>query len=124
MVRADAAGNCTATPVDLTAASSYMIVENDFTATGGDGYPNFGSRMVSQEILEEITADYVTANSPLNPVVKAAPNGRINCVDTNGAGPAELPGPDAVAVRGLGSLAPRDARHRSPSTAAGASFLP
>ena len=62
-----------------------MIVQNDFTATGGDGYPNFGSRMVSQEILEEITADYVTANSPLNPSVKAAPNGRINCSDTNGA---------------------------------------
>ena len=55
MVRADAAGNCTATAVDLTAASSYMIVENDFIATGGDGYPNFGSRMVTQEILEEIT---------------------------------------------------------------------
>ena len=67
VVRADAAGNCTATAVDLTAASSYMIVQNDFTATGGDGYPNFGSRMVTQEILEEITADYVTANSPLNP---------------------------------------------------------
>jgi 2',3'-cyclic-nucleotide 2'-phosphodiesterase (5'-nucleotidase family) len=85
VVYADAAGNCTTTAVDLTAASSYLIVENDFTATGGDGYPNFGSRMTTQEILEEITADYVSAHSPINPVVKAAPDGRINCVDTNGA---------------------------------------
>jgi hypothetical protein len=53
--------------------------------------------MTSQEILEEITADYVTANSPLTPVVNAAPNGRINCSDTNGAAlpncPPLLPSP-------------------------------
>ena len=42
--------------------------------------------MTSQDILEELLADYVTANSPVNPVVKAAPNGRINCVDSNGIG--------------------------------------
>ncbi len=30
--------------VDLTAASTYTIAENDFMATGGDGYPNFFSR--------------------------------------------------------------------------------
>ena len=50
-----------------------------------------------QEILEELLADYVTANSPLNPFVNAAPNGRINCDDTNGAAlpncPALTPSP-------------------------------
>ena len=65
VVHADAAGNCTANPVDLSAGASYMVVQNDFTATGGDGYPNVASRMTSQDILEEITADYVTANSPV-----------------------------------------------------------
>jgi 2',3'-cyclic-nucleotide 2'-phosphodiesterase (5'-nucleotidase family) len=84
-VRADATGNCTATPVDLTAASSYEIAENDFMASGGDSYPNFASRMVTQEIMDQVTAEYVTANSPLSPAVRAFPNGRINCADSNGA---------------------------------------
>jgi 2',3'-cyclic-nucleotide 2'-phosphodiesterase (5'-nucleotidase family) len=34
--RTDAAGNCTATPVDLTTGTTYRIVENDFMAGGGD----------------------------------------------------------------------------------------
>ncbi len=84
-VMADAAGNCTATSVDLTAGATYKIAENDFTATGGDGYPNFASRMTTQDIMEQVTADFITANAPLTPVVKAAPNGRINCADSNGA---------------------------------------
>jgi 2',3'-cyclic-nucleotide 2'-phosphodiesterase (5'-nucleotidase family) len=86
VVYAGAAGDCTADPVDLSASAEYLIVQNDFTATGGDGYPNVASRMTTQDILEELLADYVTANSPVNPVVKAAPNGRINCVDSNGIG--------------------------------------
>ena len=84
-VLADAAGNCTATPVDLTAGSTYKIAENDFMATGGDGYPNFGSRMTTQDIMEQVAADYITANSPLSPAVRAFPDGRINCADSNGA---------------------------------------
>ena len=82
---ADAAGNCTATAVDLTAASTYEIAENDFIASGGDGYPNFASRMTTQEIMEQVVATHITANSPLSPVVKAFPSGRINCADGNGA---------------------------------------
>jgi 2',3'-cyclic-nucleotide 2'-phosphodiesterase (5'-nucleotidase family) len=84
-VVADAAANCTATPVDLTAASSYEIAENDFMASGGDGYPNFTSRATSQEIMDQVAADYVTTASPLSPIVRAFPNGRINCADSNGA---------------------------------------
>ena len=78
-------GACTSNPVDLTAASTYTIAENDFMGNGGDGYPNFSSRMTTQEIMEEVVADYVTANSPIAPVVRAAPDGRINCSDSNGA---------------------------------------
>ena len=87
-VLADASGNCTATPVDLTAASTYKIAENDFMANGGDGYPVFTPRVTTQDIMDQVTADYVTAHSPLSPVVKAAPEGRINCTDGNGAGTA------------------------------------
>jgi 2',3'-cyclic-nucleotide 2'-phosphodiesterase (5'-nucleotidase family) len=84
-VLADSAGNCTATPVDLTSASSYKIVENDFMANGGDGYPVFTSRITTQNIMDQDVADYVASHSPLSPFVKAAPDGRINCTDSNGA---------------------------------------
>ena len=96
-VLTDAAGNCTATPVDLTAGTTYKIAENDFMAAGGDGYPNFTSRQVTQDIMDQVAADYVTANSPLSPFVKAYPDGRVNCADSNGATapncPALVPSP-------------------------------
>jgi 2',3'-cyclic-nucleotide 2'-phosphodiesterase (5'-nucleotidase family) len=84
-VVADAAGNCTATPVDMTASTTYRIAENDFMASGGDGYPVFTSRATTQDIMDQVAADYVGAASPLSPVVKAFPDGRINCADSNGA---------------------------------------
>jgi hypothetical protein len=34
--------------------------------------------------MDQVTADYITANSPLSPFVNAAPNGRVNCTDSNG----------------------------------------
>ena len=97
-VRADANGNCTTTALDLTAFASYKIVSNDFTIGGGDGYPNFRSRMTTQAILDQVVADYITAQStPINPFVKAAPDGRINCFDPNpGSGnncPTLVPSP-------------------------------
>ena len=81
----NADGSCTATTINLTSGATYKIAENDFTATGGDGYPNFASRMTTQDIMEQVLADYITANSPLTPVVRAFPSGRINCADTNGS---------------------------------------
>jgi 2',3'-cyclic-nucleotide 2'-phosphodiesterase (5'-nucleotidase family) len=84
-VRTDAAGNCTSTPVDLTSASSYKIAENDFMMNGGDGYPAVSSRATTQEVMDQVLAEYVTANSPISPFVKAFPDGRINCADSNGA---------------------------------------
>jgi 2',3'-cyclic-nucleotide 2'-phosphodiesterase (5'-nucleotidase family) len=85
-VMADAAGNCTGPAINLTAAGGpYKIAENDFMAAAGDGYPNFASRITTQDIMEQVTADYIAAHSPLTPVVKAFPNGRINCADSNGA---------------------------------------
>ncbi len=82
-VRQAADGTCTGAPIDLTAASTYTIAENDFMSTGGDGYPNFFSRATTQNIMDQVLADYVTANSPLNPSIQ----GRIDCVDANpGAG--------------------------------------
>jgi len=80
VVRQAADGTCTGTVVDLTAATSYTLATNDFTAVGGDGYPNFASRVVSDgTTLEQALADYVVAATPLTPVVQ----GRIQCTDSN-----------------------------------------
>lgn len=74
-------GSCTGGAVDLTAASTYTVAENDFMANAGDGYPNFASRMVTREIMDQVLADYVGANAPINPSLQ----GRIVCTDGNGA---------------------------------------
>jgi 2',3'-cyclic-nucleotide 2'-phosphodiesterase (5'-nucleotidase family) len=79
-VRQAADGSCTGAPIDLTAASTYKIAENDFMAAGGDGYPVFTSRATTQDILDQVTADYVAANSPISPAIE----GRIVCT-TSGA---------------------------------------
>ena len=72
-------GTCTGAPVDLTAASTYKIAENDFMASGGDGYQNVFSRATTQNIMDQTLADHVAANSPISPAIQ----GRIKCVDPN-----------------------------------------
>jgi 2',3'-cyclic-nucleotide 2'-phosphodiesterase (5'-nucleotidase family) len=81
-VRQAADGSCTGAPIDLTAGSTYKIAENDFMVAGGDGYPVFSSRATSQGILDQVTADYVAAHSPISPSIQ----GRIVC--TTGGSPA------------------------------------
>ena len=80
-VRQAADGTCTGAPIDLTAASTYEIAENDFMASGGDGYPNFTSRAATQDIMDQVLADHVTANTPISPAIQ----GRIKCFDPNPA---------------------------------------
>jgi len=77
-VRQAADGSCTGAAIDLT-GGTYMIAENDFMSSGGDGYPNFFSRATTQNIMDQVVADYITANSPISPVIQA----RIHCVDAN-----------------------------------------
>ena len=72
-------GTCTGAAIDLTAASTYMIAENDFMAAGGDGYPNFTSRAATQNIMDQVLADYITAQGTISPTIQ----GRIKCVDPN-----------------------------------------
>jgi 2',3'-cyclic-nucleotide 2'-phosphodiesterase (5'-nucleotidase family) len=90
--RQAADGTCTGAAIDLTAAGGpYSILENDFMANGGDGYPNFASRMTTQDIMDQVTANYIAANSPLSPTVQAPLNGRVNCTDSNGAAAPNCP---------------------------------
>jgi 2',3'-cyclic-nucleotide 2'-phosphodiesterase (5'-nucleotidase family) len=73
-------GSCTGAPFDLTAGTTYSIATNDFVASGGDGYPNFASRMVTRNIMANDVVDWVAANSPISPAIQ----GRITCT-TSGA---------------------------------------
>lgn len=74
-VRQAADGSCTGAPVDLTAASTYTLAENDFMASGGDGYPNFTARVTTRDIMDQAVADYIAANTPISPAIQ----GRIMC---------------------------------------------
>jgi 2',3'-cyclic-nucleotide 2'-phosphodiesterase (5'-nucleotidase family) len=84
-VRQAADGTCTGEPVDFTDASIYTIAENDFMATGGDGYPNLYARGTTQNIMDQTLADYISANTPVSPALQ----GRIVCT-TSGATPCPV----------------------------------
>jgi len=79
-VRQAADGTCSGAPVDLTGASTYTIAENDFMANGGDGYPNLYFRSTTQNIMDQVLADYISTNTPVSPAIQ----GRIVCT-TSGA---------------------------------------
>jgi 2',3'-cyclic-nucleotide 2'-phosphodiesterase (5'-nucleotidase family) len=79
-VRQAADGSCTGAPIDLTSASTYKIAENDFMVAGGDGYPVFTSRATTQDIMDQVLADYIIAQGTLSPAIQ----GRIVCT-TSGA---------------------------------------
>ncbi|TDD66898.1 hypothetical protein E1262_20705 [Jiangella aurantiaca] len=80
VVRQAADGSCTGAPVDLTASATYTLAENDFMATGGDGYPNFAARATTREIMDQVVADHLAATTPISPDIQ----GRIVCT-TSGA---------------------------------------
>jgi len=77
-VRQATNGSCTGAAIDLTSGATYTIAENDFMAMGGDFYPNFASRMTTRDIMDQVLADHVAANTPISPAIQ----GRINCVGT------------------------------------------
>jgi 2',3'-cyclic-nucleotide 2'-phosphodiesterase (5'-nucleotidase family) len=80
-VRQAADGSCTGGAIDLTSTSlSYSMAINDFMAYGGDGYPNVASKMTTQNIMDQVLADYITLNTPVSPAIQ----GRIVCT-TSGA---------------------------------------
>src|SRR6266542_574677 len=83
-VRQAADGTCTGPAVNLGASASYTIAENDFMATGGDGYPILSGRATTRDVMDQVVADYVTAQSPISPTIQ----GRINCTTT---GPTACP---------------------------------
>ena len=90
-VRQAANGSCTGPAVDLTAATNYTITENDFMATGGDGYPNVYARGTTQNLFDQILADYIASRPGAQ--ISPALQGRIVCTDANGATAPNCPTP-------------------------------
>jgi 2',3'-cyclic-nucleotide 2'-phosphodiesterase (5'-nucleotidase family) len=85
VVRQAADGSCNGAAVDLSAGSTYTLATNDFTAGGGDEYPLFTPRVTTREILDQLVANYLAANSPVAPAIQ----GRIVC--TGGGCPIVTP---------------------------------
>ncbi len=87
-VRQAADGSCTGPAIDFSAGATYTIAENDYMASGGDGYPNVYIRGTTQNIMDQVLADYITANTPVSPAIQ----GRIECTTTGAtACPVVLP---------------------------------
>jgi 2',3'-cyclic-nucleotide 2'-phosphodiesterase (5'-nucleotidase family) len=87
-VRQAGDGSCTGEAIDLTEAASYSVATNDFMASGGDGYPYVYGRSVTQGIMDQVLADYVSSSGLLSPSIE----GRITCVSSGAAVcPAALP---------------------------------
>jgi 2',3'-cyclic-nucleotide 2'-phosphodiesterase (5'-nucleotidase family) len=88
VVRQAADGSCTGGPVSLSASATYSFATNDFTAGGGDGYPNNRPRITTQDILDQDLADYLAANpGGVSPAIQH----RIHCVDSNPAADPACP---------------------------------
>ena len=91
-VRQAADGTCTGEAIDLTDAATYTLTTNDFTASGGDGYPVLIARANSRDVLAQDIADSIAGQSPLalpgealHPVLQ----GRIVCEGEGCPTPAE-----------------------------------
>lgn len=91
-VRQAADGSCTGEPLDLTEGATYTLATNDFTAAGGDGYPDVSAKATTRDVLDVVVAGYVAGSAPL--AVPGAPldpaiQGRITC--TGDGCPTVLP---------------------------------
>lgn len=84
-------GSCGGPAVDFTTGTTYTIAENDFMVNGGDGYPNFYSRSTSQNIMDQVLADHITALGTFTPTIQ----GRIMCYagGVHNAAPCPVGGP-------------------------------
>jgi 2',3'-cyclic-nucleotide 2'-phosphodiesterase (5'-nucleotidase family) len=81
-VRQSADGTCTDEAIDLSDAAMYTVATNDFTASGGDDYPNILARTDSRDILAAVVSAYVAGESPLSlpgEPLDPAIQGRIVC---------------------------------------------
>jgi hypothetical protein len=65
-VRQPADGSCSGEAIDLSEAVTYTIATNDFTASGGDNYPQILSRADTRDLLASVVSAYIAGESPLS----------------------------------------------------------
>ena len=82
-------GTCSDVPINLMAAKTCSMTAPDFIAFGGDGYPNFASRMVARDTLFNVLSDHVRLKNPISPLIQ----GRIVCTGGYGIGGTNCPFP-------------------------------
>jgi 2',3'-cyclic-nucleotide 2'-phosphodiesterase (5'-nucleotidase family) len=58
-------GSCSGEAIDFSESARYTIATNDFTASGGDGYPDLISRANTRDILASVVSAYIAGQSPL-----------------------------------------------------------
>ena len=82
VVRQATDGSCRGEPIDLGTGAMYTLATNDFTASGGDGYPVLLGRANTRDILAQVVASYIGGGSTLSlpgePIAPAI-QGRIVC---------------------------------------------
>jgi 2',3'-cyclic-nucleotide 2'-phosphodiesterase (5'-nucleotidase family) len=87
VLQADSTGACpTGSPaVGLGASDTHTVAINDFMAFGGDGYPRVVNQLNTPSVItmDQRLADYIgeQPNDTISPSIQ----GRIRCVDGNGA---------------------------------------
>ncbi len=81
-VRQAADGSCTGEAIDFAETAVYTLATNDFTAAGGDGYPDVSAKVTTREPLDRVVADAIAGNAlgatpgaPIAPTIQ----GRITC---------------------------------------------
>ena len=75
-------GSCTGEPVDFGADATYTFVSNDFSLSGGDGYPSVIDRATTRETLAAVVGDYIAGGGAgATPGAELMPElqGRITC---------------------------------------------
>jgi 2',3'-cyclic-nucleotide 2'-phosphodiesterase (5'-nucleotidase family) len=81
-VRQAADGSCSGEAIDFSETAAYTLTTNDFTASGGDGYPNLLSRANSRDVLANVLADAIAETSALalpGEALSPQVQGRITC---------------------------------------------
>ncbi|HET8522461.1 MAG TPA: 5'-nucleotidase C-terminal domain-containing protein, partial [Thermomicrobiales bacterium] len=74
-VRQSDDGRCGADAIDFSESATFTIATNDFTAAGGDNYPDISGYAYSRDVLDQLVADYIAFQGTISPEIQ----GRITC---------------------------------------------
>ena len=87
-------GSCTGDAIDFSESATYTVITNDFSASGGDGYPNFSERMVTLGLLDEVVSGYLAGDTEAlvaGDRIEPAIEGRITCEGADCPAPVTAP---------------------------------